>query len=144
MSRMPFVALLLAAGACSAPPAPAPPFPGGEIIDLTHSLTRNRSSGRPPKPFMLEKVSAGMTAGGYHYAANTSSRRSTAARTSTRRSTLRRGPDGRPDPTGPPDRAPAVVVDGRSRRQPRLPGRRAPISSAPGKRYGRIAGDRSS
>ncbi len=38
MSRMPFVALLLVAGACSAPPAPAPPFPGGEIVDLSHAL----------------------------------------------------------------------------------------------------------
>jgi kynurenine formamidase len=70
MSRMPFVALLLAAGACSAPPAPASPFPGGEIVDLSHPYDATAIFWPTAAPFRLEKVADGITPAGYYYAAN--------------------------------------------------------------------------
>ena len=69
MSRMPFVALLLAAGACSAPAA-APVPRRRARRPVAHLRRDRRSSGRPPTPFRLEKVADGMTPGGYYYAAN--------------------------------------------------------------------------
>jgi kynurenine formamidase len=68
MSRMPFVALLLAAGACSAPPAR--PFPGGEIVDLSHPYDARAIFWPTAAPFRLEKVADGITPAGFYYAAN--------------------------------------------------------------------------
>jgi kynurenine formamidase len=68
MFRMPFVALLLAAGACSAPPSR--PFPVGEIVDLSHAYDARAIFWPTAAPFRLEKVADGMTPGGYYYAAN--------------------------------------------------------------------------
>jgi kynurenine formamidase len=71
MSRMPFVALLLVlAGACSSPPPPAPAFPGGTLVDLSHAYDAKAIFWPTAAPFRLEKVADGITPGGYYYAAN--------------------------------------------------------------------------
>jgi kynurenine formamidase len=64
---MPFVALLLAAGACSSPP---PAFPGGTLVDLSHAYDAKAIFWPTAAPFRLEKVADGITPGGYYYAAN--------------------------------------------------------------------------
>jgi kynurenine formamidase len=69
------VALLVTA-ACSPPapvaplPAAAPGFPAGEMVDLSHTYDTTTIFWPTAAPFSLEKVSAGMTPGGYYYAAN--------------------------------------------------------------------------
>jgi kynurenine formamidase len=72
--------LSLTAAACQAPPAPASPpaasssaasrFPAGTVVDLSHPYDANTVFWPTADPFRLEKVSDGMTAGGYYYAAN--------------------------------------------------------------------------
>jgi kynurenine formamidase len=62
--------------ACSAPPPapqlPAGPiaFPAGEVVDLSHTYDKTTIFWPTAAPFALETVSAGMTPGGYYYAAN--------------------------------------------------------------------------
>ena len=105
MSRMPFVALLLVAGACSAPPAPAPPFPGGEIVDLSHPYDARAIFWPTAAPFRLEKVADGMTPAGYYYAANDFFTLGARRHAHRRADPLRAGPpDRRPDPARAADR----------------------------------------
>ena len=58
--------------ACSAPQPPAgpPAFPSGELVDLSHTYDKTTIFWPTAAPFALETVSAGMTPGGYYYAAN--------------------------------------------------------------------------
>jgi kynurenine formamidase len=51
------------------PPAPAT-FPPGEVVDLSHAYDGTTIFWPTADPFRLEKVSEGMTPGGYYYAAN--------------------------------------------------------------------------
>lgn len=52
------------------PQSAAPRFPEGRLIDLTHSFSSETIYWPTAKPFTLEKVSDGVTPGGYYYAAN--------------------------------------------------------------------------
>jgi len=69
-------AALIVTAACSAPapatppPATAPAFPAGELVDLSHAYDKTTIFWPTAAPFALETVSAGMTPGGYYYAAN--------------------------------------------------------------------------
>jgi kynurenine formamidase len=61
--------------ACSpAPPAAAPavsaPFPGGELVDLSHTYDETTIFWPTADRFRLEKVAEGETPSGYYYAAN--------------------------------------------------------------------------
>lgn len=64
--------LLLLLGACSGsePPAAAPAWPAGPIIDLSHAYDAQAIFWPTADPFRLEKVAEGMTPQGYYYAAN--------------------------------------------------------------------------
>jgi kynurenine formamidase len=53
----------------SSPPA-ARPFPGGELIDLSHAYEAQAIFWPTAAPFRLEKVADGITPGGYYYASN--------------------------------------------------------------------------
>src|SRR4030095_2398779 len=72
------VVLLVIGAACSAPPAatsspapaPAAGFPGGELIDLSHTYDAGTIYWPTADPFRLDKVADGITPGGYYYAAN--------------------------------------------------------------------------
>lgn len=67
---------LFLSAACSSPapvappPAAAPAFPAGQLVDLSHSYDKTTIFWPTAAPFALETVSAGMTPGGYYYAAN--------------------------------------------------------------------------
>lgn len=67
-------AAVLVMAACSSPapvaPAAAPVFPAGELVDLSHTYDKSTIFWPTAAPFALETVSAGMTPGGYYYAAN--------------------------------------------------------------------------
>ena len=76
-----FVALLLCITGCaqqqapapaSAPaPAPAPTaFPGGALIDLSHTFDKTTVFWPTAESFRLDKVADGVTPDGYYYAAN--------------------------------------------------------------------------
>lgn len=72
---MSMMAVLAAACTTPAPPPPQPAlpaaaFPGGELIDLSHTYDKTTIFWPTAAPFVLEPVSAGMTPGGYYYAAN--------------------------------------------------------------------------
>lgn len=71
MTRLlPIVALALAVG-CSRADTPAPPaFPAGDLIDLSHAYDQTTIVWPTSDTFRLEKVSDGVTAAGYYYAAN--------------------------------------------------------------------------
>ncbi len=58
--------------ACAGPaPAPSsPPWPGGELVDLSHPYDAQTIFWPTAEPFRLEKVAEGMTPQGYYYAAN--------------------------------------------------------------------------
>ena len=65
---------VLTAGACSMPaPAPAPPapvFPNGTVVDLSHTYDETTVFWPTADAFRLERVSDGMTPQGYYYASN--------------------------------------------------------------------------
>ncbi len=66
-------AAVIVAAACSPPapsPAAAPVFPAGELVDLSHTYDKTTIFWPTAAAFALETVSAGMTPGGYYYAAN--------------------------------------------------------------------------
>jgi kynurenine formamidase len=57
--------------ACSPTPSPrSPEFPAGEIVDLSHTYDAQAIFWPTAEGFRLEKVSDGITPGGYYYAAN--------------------------------------------------------------------------
>ena len=60
--------------ACSAqappPPAAAPAWPAGELVDLSHTYDASTIFWPTAEGFSLEKVADGETPGGYYYAAN--------------------------------------------------------------------------
>jgi kynurenine formamidase len=58
------------AGACTAPPPAVAPLATGELVDLSHAYDASTLYWPTSERFRLEKVSEGMTAGGYYYAAN--------------------------------------------------------------------------
>jgi kynurenine formamidase len=61
----------LIAGGCSSTPSPQPAtFPAGEIVDLSHTYDAEAIFWPTAEGFRLEKVSDGITPGGYYYAAN--------------------------------------------------------------------------
>ena len=68
------VAALVAAAACTSVTTPSasrdPAFPAGELVDLSHTYDRTTIFWPTSDVFRLEKVSEGMTPGGYYYAAN--------------------------------------------------------------------------
>jgi kynurenine formamidase len=70
------VMLSISACGAEAPPpsaarsAPVPAFPGGAVVDLSHAYDERAIFWPTAKPFRLEKVADGVTAGGYYYAAN--------------------------------------------------------------------------
>lgn len=70
MRRLLFMVSVLLLPACSAPPAPAPPFPAGTIVDLSHAYGDDTVFWPTADPFRLESVADGMTEAGYYYAAN--------------------------------------------------------------------------
>jgi kynurenine formamidase len=61
-------AMWIVGSACSAPTPAA--FPTGELVDLSHTYDKTTIFWPTAAPFALETVSAGMTPGGYYYAAN--------------------------------------------------------------------------
>ena len=63
--------MLFGCSSDSEPPRPAASqFPEGRLIDLTHSFSPETIYWPTAKPFTFEKVSDGVTPGGYYYAAN--------------------------------------------------------------------------
>jgi kynurenine formamidase len=60
--------------AVSCTPAPEPPpaasFPGGELVDLSHTYDQSTIFWPTSDTFRLEKVAEGVTPAGYYYAAN--------------------------------------------------------------------------
>ena len=58
------------AAACSRSAAPAPLFPRGQIVDLSHAYDAQAIFWPTAEPFRLEKVADGVTPAGYYYAAN--------------------------------------------------------------------------
>ena len=66
----PIVALLLAAAATGCRPAPAPVFPAGPLVDLSHVYDAKTIFWPTAEGFQLEKVADGVTPAGYYYAAN--------------------------------------------------------------------------
>jgi kynurenine formamidase len=68
MSRIAPALLLLALAGCR--PSPAPAFPDGIPVDLSHAYDAQAIFWPTAKPFRLEKVADGMTPAGFYYAAN--------------------------------------------------------------------------
>ena len=64
------LSVALAAGGCSSPRSASATFPAGEVIDLSHTYDSSTIFWPTSDTFRLEKVSEGMTPGGYYYAAN--------------------------------------------------------------------------
>lgn len=75
MTQRLFAPLLVAlAIGCAQPPAPAPQaspsFPSGAIVDLSHAYGEDTVFWPTAEKFKLDVVAAGMTPGGFYYAAN--------------------------------------------------------------------------
>ena len=68
MSRAPFILALLALAGCRTAPAPA--FPGGAVVDLSHAYDANAIFWPTADAFRLDKVADGITPAGYYYASN--------------------------------------------------------------------------
>lgn len=62
--------MALLASACTAPPRSVSGFPAGELVDLSHAYDEHTIYWPTSERFRLEKVSEGVTAAGYYYAAN--------------------------------------------------------------------------
>ena len=77
MRLFPVTAVFVLATACAAPP-PAPPaaspaaapFPGGTLVDLSHTYDRTTVFWPTADTFRLDVVADGDTPAGYYYAAN--------------------------------------------------------------------------
>jgi kynurenine formamidase len=63
------VAALFAVG-CSQPASEPAAFPGGELVDLSHTYDQTTVFWPTSDPFRLEKTADGITPGGYYYASN--------------------------------------------------------------------------
>jgi len=63
-------AALVMTACSSTPPPQSPEFPAGEIVDLSHTYDAQAIFWPTAEGFRLEKVSDGITPGGYYYAAN--------------------------------------------------------------------------
>jgi kynurenine formamidase len=80
IASMIVVAAAVWTAACQAPTAPpatpapaappARPFPGGTVVDLSHTYDKSTVFWPTADSFRLETVADGMTPGGYYYAAN--------------------------------------------------------------------------
>lgn len=72
MCRIACVAIVVSlAVACSpAPPSAVRPFPDGALVDLSHTFDEHTVFWPTSDRFRLEKVSDGVTEGGWYYAAN--------------------------------------------------------------------------
>ena len=72
--RFIFAALGILLVGCSSETTPSQPaglqFPEGRLIDLTHTFSPDTIYWPTAKPFTFEKVSDGVTPGGYYYSAN--------------------------------------------------------------------------
>ena len=64
------LALVLTSSCARPPQPPAPAFPSGPVVDLTHAYDDKTVFWPTADRFALEKVSDGMTPNGYYYAAN--------------------------------------------------------------------------
>lgn len=69
LNRLVLIAALLAAG-CSPPLRRPLPYPGGELVDLSHPYDETTVFWPTSDRFRLEKTFDGMTPGGYYYASN--------------------------------------------------------------------------
>jgi kynurenine formamidase len=69
MSR-PLLAILLTVAATGCNARPAPPFPAGALVELTHPYDDKAIFWPTAEAFHLEKVADGVTPAGYYYAAN--------------------------------------------------------------------------
>jgi len=75
MRLLPAIPFLLVLTACAAPaeppaPGPAPSFPGGELVDLSHTYDAETIYWPNAEHFELRKDADGTTDAGYYYAAN--------------------------------------------------------------------------
>ena len=66
----PILAILLAAAVSGCKPRPAPPFPAGALVDLSHAYDDKAIFWPTAEAFHLEKVADGVTPAGFYYAAN--------------------------------------------------------------------------
>ena len=64
------VCVLAAACSQQAPAPPPQPWPGGKVVDLSHTYDQTTIFWPTVEPFKLEKVNDGVTPAGYYYAAN--------------------------------------------------------------------------
>ena len=64
------LSVALVAGGCSSPQSSSASFPAGEVIDLSHVYDGSTIFWPTSDTFRLEKVTEGITPGGYYYAAN--------------------------------------------------------------------------
>ena len=69
-TRIAIVAAAVLLAGCSPPPPPAAPFPGGELVDLSHTYDQTTLFWPTSDVFRLEKTFDGITPGGYYYASN--------------------------------------------------------------------------
>jgi kynurenine formamidase len=77
MRLFPVTIVVVLTSACAAPPASTPPapapaasFPGGSLVDLSHTYDRHTVFWPTADPFRLDVVADGDTPAGYYYAAN--------------------------------------------------------------------------
>jgi kynurenine formamidase len=63
------VVVTLLAGGCSRA-APLPPFPAGELVDLSHTFDEQTIYWPTSEPFRLQKDADGVTPAGFYYSAN--------------------------------------------------------------------------
>ena len=64
------LSVALAAWGCSSPQSSSAAFPAGEVVDLSHVYDSSTIFWPTSDTFRLEKVTEGITPGGYYYAAN--------------------------------------------------------------------------
>src|SRR5215813_8188710 len=70
MPRWLAIASSIIVAACSPRPAASPPWPVGDIVDLSHVYDEQTVFWPTAESFRLEKVADGITEKGYYYAAN--------------------------------------------------------------------------